>query len=77
MPYIVVKAYPKDAATKRQVAEEINRIFLEKWGCGPEAISIRFEEFPPAEWEQKVLKGEIEPNAADMTVLSERFTDAE
>ena len=47
MPLIVVKAYPKDEQTKREVAEEINRIFLEKWGCGQGAISVRFEEFAP------------------------------
>lgn len=78
MPYIVIKAYPKDAETKRAVAEEINRIFLEKWGCGQEAISLRFEEFAPADWEREVKQGEIDPNADKMTILSgKRQTPAE
>ena len=70
MPYIVVKAYPKDEATKQAVADEISRIFLEKWGCGAEAVSIRFEEFPPEEWNREVMQGEILPNAEKMTILS-------
>ena len=70
MPYIVVKAYPKDTETKRVVAEEITRIFAEKWGCSREAVSLRYEEFSPADWEREVKQGEIDPNADKMTVLS-------
>ena len=39
MPYIAIKAYPKDEETKAKVAEKINQVFLEEWGCPPEAIS--------------------------------------
>ena len=70
MPYIEIKAYPKDEATKQAVAEEINRIFLEKWGCRAEAISIRFAEYPPDKWDQQVYQGEILPNADKMRILS-------
>ena len=75
MPYIVVKAYPKDPKIQREVAEEINRIFLEKWGCAQEAISIRFEEFAPEDWEREVKQGEIDPNADKMTILSGKRQD--
>ena len=75
MPYIVVKAYPKDDATKKAVAEEIKRVFLEKWGCGEAAISIRFEEFPPEEWDKEVYQGEILPNADKLRVLSGKMQE--
>lgn len=70
MPYIVIKAYPKDEQIKREVAEEINRIFLEKWGCGQSAISIGFEEFAPDDWDREVYKKEIVPNADRLTICS-------
>lgn len=59
MPYIRIKAYPKDQATKQKVAEAINKAFLEYWGCPPQAISISIEEIAPEDWEQKVEIDEI------------------
>lgn len=70
MPYIAVKAYPKDDAIKNKIAEKINEAFLESWGCPPEAISISFEEVDPAEWEEKVVKPVIEPNKDKMKILN-------
>ena len=43
MPYIAIKAYPKDEETKKKVVLEINEIFLKYWGCPPEAISVSME----------------------------------
>jgi len=70
MPYIAIKAYPKDEKTKKEVCEKINKIFLETWGCKPEAISISFEEFAPGEWEEKVYKDEVEKKADKCLILS-------
>ena len=70
MPYIRVKSYPKDRAVKEAVAEKINEVFLELWGCPPGAITISFEEIDPAEWQDKVVKTEIEPNKENMMILS-------
>ena len=50
MPYIKIKAYPKDPAIKQRVAERINQVFLEEWGCPAEAISISMEEVAPEKW---------------------------
>ena len=50
MPYIAIKAYPKDEKIKQEVAERINQVFLELWGCPAEAISISMEEVAPADW---------------------------
>ena len=70
MPLIVVKAYPKDEKIKQEVAEEINRIFLEKWGCGQSAISVRFEEYAPDDWDREVYQKEVVPNADKLAIYS-------
>ena len=59
MPYIAIKAWPKDEEIKRKVVEEINDIFLKHWGCPKEAITISMEELAPETWEEKVVKPEI------------------
>lgn len=69
MPYIYVKAFPKDDETKRRVAKRINEVFLEEWGCPPQAITVGFEEVSPKDWEEKVLKPEIEPKKKNMMIL--------
>ncbi len=70
MPYIAIKAYPKDEETKKRVAEKINQVFLEEWGCPPQAISISMEEIKPEEWEEKIVKPEIEPKKEYMMILN-------
>ena len=70
MPYIAIKAYPKDQEIKEKVAEEINEVFLKYWGCPKEAISISVEEFAPEEWEEKVVKPEVLPKRDKMIILS-------
>ena len=69
MPYVRIKAYPKDEETKRKLAKRISEAFLEVWGCPREAISVSIEEVSPDEWERKVVKGEIEPNSDKMFIL--------
>ena len=69
MPYIAIKAYPKDEAIKKRVAERINEVFLEEWGCPQEAISLSFEEIAPSDWEETVVRKEIDPNAEKMFIL--------
>ena len=70
MPYIRIKAYPKDQATKEKVVEAINKAFVDNWGCPPQAISISIEEVAPENWVETVEKAEIEPNADKMFVLN-------
>lgn len=60
MPYIRIKAYPKDQATKEKVVEAINKAFVENWGCPPQAISISIEEIAPQDWEQQVEQSEMQ-----------------
>lgn len=70
MPYIRIKAYPKDEATKQKVVDAINKAFVDNWGCKPEAISISIEEIKPEDWVETVKKKEIEPNKDKMMVLN-------
>ncbi len=70
MPYIAIKCYPKDRATKEAVVEKINAAFLELWGCPQEVISISVEEIAPADWQDQVVRAEIEPKEENMLILS-------
>lgn len=69
MPYIAIKAFPKDEETKKKVVNKINQIFLEEWGCPQEALTISLEEISPDDWNEKVLKPEIEPKKDSMMIL--------
>ena len=69
MPYIAIKAYPKDEETKKRVIERINQVFLEEWGCPQKALCISLEEVAPEDWAEKVRATEIEPNKDKMKIL--------
>ena len=69
MPYIAIKAYPKDEEIKKRVADRINQIFLEEWGCKQEAISLSIEEIQPEKWTDEIRNGEIESNKDKMFIL--------
>lgn len=70
MPYIAIKSFPKDQATKEALADKINEVFLELWGCPPEAISISLEDVLPGDWEEKIVKPEMEPHMDNMMILA-------
>lgn len=69
MPYIKIKAYPKDEKIKQEVTERINQVFLELWGCPQEAITISMEDVAPENW-HLVEKNEIKPNEDKMMIRS-------
>jgi len=68
MPYIEIRAYPKDEKIKKSVAQKIENIFLEEWGCKKEAISISFEEVDPANWVKDVENGVMAKNSDKMYI---------
>ena len=70
MPYIAIKAFPKDAETKKKVVDQINEIFLKTWGCPQEAITVSLEEIEPADWNDRVKRAEIDPKAEKMMILA-------
>ena len=69
MPYIAIKAYPKDEATKKKLVDEINEVILKTWGCPQEAISISIEEINPSDWNRNVMETEVLPNEDKMMIL--------
>ena len=70
MPYVAIKAFPKDEETKKRVVEKIKQVFLEEWGCSQKALTISLEKVIPDEWETKVIKPEIEPKKDKMMILN-------
>ena len=68
MPYIAIKAKPKDEATKKQLVRRINEVLLEVWGCPQGVVTISMEEIAPEAWQDTVVKREIEPNADKMMI---------
>jgi len=75
MPYISVKSFPKDEATKKLAVEKINQVFLEVWGCPQEAITISVEEVLPENWNAEVVEPEIRPNLENMMILYGKKTE--
>lgn len=69
MPLIVVKAYPKDEKVKQEIAEEITRVFTEKWGCSREAVTVKIESYAPEDWQREVKEQEIDPYVNEMLIL--------
>ena len=74
MPFIQIKAYPKDEKIKQKVAERINEIFLEEWGCPQEAISLSIETVQPKKWQTEIEQKEILPNSDKMLILNGKKT---
>ena len=70
MPYIAIKSFPKDQATKELVVEKINEVFLDVWGCPQEAVTISIEDIAPEDWDEKIVKSEINPKKENMMILS-------
>ena len=70
MPYIAIKAYPKDEETKKKLVDKINEAVLEIWGCPQSAITVSMESIEPEKWEESIVKAEIEPNNDKMMILS-------
>ena len=68
MPYIEIRAYPKEEKIKKSVAQKIENIFLEEWGCKKEAISISFEEVDPSNWVNDVENGVMAKNSDKMYI---------
>lgn len=69
MPYIKIKAYPKDEQIKARVADKINQVLLEEWGCPQSAISIAFEEIEPSDWQNKVVDVDIKSDIDKMYII--------
>ena len=69
MPYIAIKSFPKDAETKKKLVEKINQDLLEICNLPPQAVTISYEEVAPDDWENDVVKAQIEPNMDKMYIV--------
>ncbi len=69
MPYIKIKAYPKDEKIKQSVIDKINQLFLDEWGCPQSAISISYETVEPDDWQVNVAENDIKNDLDKMYIL--------
>ena len=70
MPYIAIKAHPRDMELKKQLVEKINQDLMEIFECPQHAVTISFEEVTAEDWQEKVVKPLIEPNEDKMMIRS-------
>ena len=69
MPYIAVKAYPRDEEAKKALVEKLRETVMEVWGVPEKAVSISIEEVQPEDWEEKVFKPEILDHKEKMYII--------
>ena len=64
MPYIAIKALPRDEEKKRLLAERINEVMMER------AITISIQDSAPDEWDEKVQKPDSDAHPEIMLIVS-------
>ena len=69
MPYISIKAYPRDKATNQKLVEAINQTVQNVIGCPPEALTILFEEVDKEDWKAKVDDALVAPDMDHVMIL--------
>ena len=69
MPYVAIKAFPKEEESTKEVVRRINEVLIDVWKCNTEAIAISMEEVEPENW-MKVEKEEIEPKMDRMMIYA-------
>ena len=69
MPYVSIKAYPRDKATNQKLVEAINQTVQNVIGCPPEALTILFEEVDKEDWKAKVDDALVAPEMDHVMIL--------
>ncbi|WP_210358363.1 tautomerase family protein [Sphingomonas beigongshangi] len=70
MPHVIVKLWPgKTEDQKRRLAATIVQGVTNSLGYNEDAVSVAFEEVPPAQWNARVYKPDIK---ARWTSLAKR-----
>lgn len=69
MPYIDIKAFPKEEWRQKELVDRINQALLDVWGCSQEAVSISLESIPKEEWDQKVNKPLVDCRPDEMMIF--------
>ena len=76
MPYISIKSWPKDDAVRAEAIRRVSEVFVEVWGCPPEALTVSSEIVQPEDWAETVVKAEIEPKMDKVMILKGQETEA-
>ena len=76
MPFISIKSWPRDEATRRKAVERVQEAFLEVWGCPAEWLTICCEEVQPEDWDETVVKPEIEAKSDTVMIRNGEKTEA-
>lgn len=70
MPHITVKMFPgRDDATKQQLTEKIEQLFIEELGSSSDSLSIGIEDIQPEDWKETVVKPDILEKKASITKM--------
>lgn len=68
MPHVIVKLWPgKSDEQKRRLTDAIAGDVADILNCGSEAVSVAFEEVPPAEWTAQVYEPDIAGKWSSLT----------
>jgi len=60
VPHVIVKLWPgKSAEQKQRLSDVIANGVKAELGYGDDAVSVAFEEIPPAAWTQRVYEPDI------------------
>lgn len=55
MPHIAISMYPgRDDDTKRDIAEKMQKYYVETFGADPEAVSVSIVEIPGEEFSETI-----------------------
>ena len=69
MPSVDIKCFPRTEEAAKQMADKINEVLMETWGCPQHAVSVSIEMVPPEEWDEKVKIPEMDPRDETMMIL--------
>ena len=60
MPHVIVKLWPgKTEAQKQELTDAIVRDVTSALNCGPDSVSVAFEEVPAHDWDACVFEPDI------------------
>lgn len=70
MPYVAIKARPRDKELIQKMVEKINQDMIEVWNCPQHAINISVEQITADDWEEQVTNKLINPHLDQMMILN-------
>ena len=68
MPYIAIKAFPKDEEVVKALVENINQALMDTLNIPAEYVSISYEEILPDNWKERIVEGDMVADADFMKI---------